>query len=90
MHRVPKLRRVRSYKRTSGEQRVALSDIVNLTVPDTKKPKSNALQSAACCQLSQQMGSAHVSKFKIFCNKINAFSSFFLVSDTPVRLDLVL
>ena len=49
---------VRSYKRTSDEQRVALSDIVNLTVLDTKKQKSNALQSAACSQLSQQMGMA--------------------------------
>ena len=52
---------VRSYKRTSDEQRVALSDILNITVPDTKKPKvscPNTLQSAACSQLSQQMGMA--------------------------------
>ena len=28
-------------------------------------------------------GSACISKFQIFCNKINAFSSFFLVSDIP-------
>ena len=69
MHRVPKLRQVRSYK--SGEQRVALSDIVNLTVPDTKKPKSNALQSAACCQLSQQMGMAPAQISLQECNNVN-------------------
>ena len=52
---------VRSYKRTSEEQRVALSDIVNLTAPKTKKQKvssSHESQAAACSQLSQQMGSA--------------------------------
>ena len=52
---------VRSYKRTSNDQREVLSDIVNLTAPAMKKRKLSSLQDSqtlACNKLSQQMGSA--------------------------------
>ena len=52
---------VRSYKRTSDQQREVLSDIVNLSTPDPKKQKITNPQNtevAACIQNTQQMGIA--------------------------------
>ena len=53
---------VRSYKRTSQEQRQALSDIVNLSIPQPKKQKvaimSPHTELATCSQSTQQMGIA--------------------------------
>ena len=68
---------VRCYKRTSEEQRVALSDIVNLTAPKTKKQKvssSHESQAAACSQLSQQMGSAPAQISLQHCSNITLCS----------------
>ena len=64
---------VRSYKRTSPEQRQALSDIVNLTTPQPKKQKMMSPhnpEAATCSQNTQQMGLAPAQISLQSCNNI--------------------
>ena len=64
---------VRSYKRTSQEQRQALSDIVNLTTPQPKKQKMMSPhnpEAATCSQNTQQMGLAPAQISLQSCNNI--------------------
>ena len=64
---------VRSYKRTSQEQRQALSDIVNLTTPQPKKLKMMSPhnpEAATCSQNTQQMGLAPAQISLQSCNNI--------------------
>ena len=61
---------VRSYKRTSQQQKEALSDIMNLSVPEPKQQKLDIGSSSAACS-QQQIGMAPAQLSLQNCSNIN-------------------